>query len=222
MRNRSLHRTVRGRSWLLASLLAAAGSWPAEIPAQASERDEWQRVPEVIAALGVGVGSRVADVGAGSGYFTVHLARSVGAGGGVFAVEIGEREISRLKRLAEGDSLANIEVVRGEVADPRLPERSLDAVLVVDAYHEMTEHEAMLAGIYRALRPGGRLVILDLVPQDGSASRDRQTDRHRIGIDMVETEVRAAGYEVLERDPEFTRTARGRGQWMLVARRPVE
>ena len=207
MRNRSLHRTVGDRSWLFASLLAATGSWPGEISAQASERDEWQRVPEVIAALGIGVGSRVADVG---------------AGGRIFAVEIGEGALSRLERLAEGDSLANIEVVRGEVADPRLPERSLDAVLVVDAYHEMTEHEAMLAGMYRALRPGGRLLILDLVPQDGSALRDRQTDRHRIGIDMVETEVRAAGYEVLERDPEFTRTGRGRGQWMLVARRPVK
>ena len=107
----------------------------------------------MVAALGIGVGSRVADVG---------------AGGRIFAVEIGEGALSRLERLAEGDSLANIEVVRGEVADPRLPERSLDAVLVVEA------------------------------------------------------EVRAAGYEVLERDPEFTRTGRGRGQWMLVARRPVK
>jgi ubiquinone/menaquinone biosynthesis C-methylase UbiE len=110
-------------------------------------------VPDVVAALAIGEGSRVADVGAGSGYFTEHLAREVGAGGRVFAVEISERSLSQLRRLAEDENLDNIEVVPGEVDDPKLPERSLDAVLVVDAYHEMTEYEAMLSGMYRALKP---------------------------------------------------------------------
>jgi len=221
MSNRCLriapHRSLRS----LTLLLLAASLVPVEARAQSGDRDAWQRVPEVMAGLAIGTGSRVADVGAGSGYFTTHLAGEVGADGSVFAVEISERELSRLRRLAEDESLENIEVVRGEVDDPSLPELSMDAVLVVDAYHEMTEHAAMLDAIYRALKPGGRLVILDFVPADGSASRDQQTASHRISIDLVDLEVQAAGFKVLDRDPQFTRTGGGRGQWMLVARRPV-
>ena len=210
------------RQSLSLALVGGAALLPADLRAQNRDRDQWQRVPDVIAALAIGPGSQVADIGAGNGYFTTHLARHVGADGVVFAVEIGEAELSRLTQLAEEEQLDNIEVVRGEIDDPRLPEQSLDAVLVVDAYHEMTEHEAMLAGIRGALEPGGRLVLIDLAPTDGSSSRDRQTESHRIGIDLVEQEVRAAGFEVLDRDPQFTSTSRGRGQWMLVARRPLK
>jgi ubiquinone/menaquinone biosynthesis C-methylase UbiE len=206
---------------LLAILLLAAGNLPAEVRAQRSDRDAWQRVPDVMEALAIGTGSRVADIGAGGGYFTAHLGLQVGTEGRVLAVDISERELSRLRRLAEDDGLQNIEVVRGEIDDPRLPERSLDAVLVVDAYHEMTEHEAMMAGIYRALKPGGRLVVLDLAPPDASASRDRQIASHKISIDLVERDVEAAGFEVLDREPRFASSGSGRWQWMLVARRPA-
>jgi predicted methyltransferase len=160
-----------------------------------------------MAALAIGEGSHVADVGAGSGYFTEHLAREVGAGGRVFAVEISERSLSQLRRLAEDEDLNNI------------PERSLDAVLVVDAYHEMTEYEAMLSGMYNALKPGGRLVVVDHVPSDPSQSRDRQTTSHELSIDIVEEELREAGFEVLDRDEGFTQNGRNHGQWLLVARR---
>ncbi|UCC84369.1 MAG: class I SAM-dependent methyltransferase [Gemmatimonadota bacterium] len=205
-------------SWLLLCALLIAIQ-PAELEAQRRNRDSWQRVPDVMAALAIGEGSRVADVGAGSGYFTEYLSTEVGAGGRVYAVDISERSLSQLRRLAQEDGLANIEVVRGEVDDPRLPERSLDAVLVVDAYHEMTEYEAMLSGMYKALKPGGRLVILDHVPSDPSQSRDRQTRSHELSIDIVEQEVIAAGFEILDRDEQFTESGRNHGQWLLVARR---
>lgn len=209
-------------AWLLLSCcLAAQTLQPPALSAQGSGRDSWQRVPDVITALSIGTGSRVADVGAGSGYFTVHLSAQVGSSGRVFAVDVSERALGELARLVEDRELANVEVVRGEIDDPRLPARSLNAVLVVDAYHEMTEYEAMLAGFYRALKPGGRLVILDLVPPDSSAARERQTANHRLGLSLVEREIRAAGFEVMERDPRFTRSGRGSGQWMLVARRPA-
>jgi len=172
-------------------------------------------------ALSVGAGSRVADIGAGSGYFTAHLSRQVGSSGRVFAVDISDRSLDQLARLVEDEKLENVDVVRGEIDDPGLPERSLEAVLIVDAYHEMTEYEAMLAGVYKALKPGGRFVILDLVPSDSSAARGRQTANHRLGISLVEREIREAGFEVIERDPRFTRSGRGSGQWMLIARRPA-
>ena len=122
----------RQSSWLLLCALLAAVFHPVELEAQRRNRDSWQRVPDVVAALAIDEGSHVADVGAGSGYFTAHLAREVGAEGRVFAVEISSRSLSQLRRLAEDENLSNIEVVRGEVDDPRLSQRSLDAVLVVD------------------------------------------------------------------------------------------
>ena len=210
-------------AWLpLACSLPSLTLQAQALPAQNSVRDGWQRVPDVMTALSVDAGSRVADVGAGSGYFTAHLSREVGPSGRVFAVDISERALDQLDRLVENEKLENVDVIRGEIDDPGLPERSLDAVLVVDAYHEMTEYEAILAAVYGALKPGGRLVILDLVPPDSSAARDRQTANHRLGMSVVEREIRAAGFEVVERDPRFTRSGRGSGQWMLVARRPAQ
>jgi protein-L-isoaspartate O-methyltransferase len=105
----------RESSRLLLCLLLAASLQPNDLHAQRRDRDSWQRVPDIVAALAIGEGSRVADVGAGSGYFTEHLAREVGAGGRVFAVEISERSLSQLRRLAEDEDLNNIEVVPGEI-----------------------------------------------------------------------------------------------------------
>lgn len=206
--------------WVLAWLVLAAGLQPNGIRAQPGDRDAWQRVPDVIAALSIRPGSRVADVGAGSGYFTAYLSDAVGADGRVYAVEISETALARLRRLASGVGTGNVEVIRGESDDPRLAERSLQAVLLVDAYHEMTEHDAMLGHIHRALEPGGRLVILDLATDDDAAPRGRQMAAHGIGIDLVERELLAAGFELLDRQPRFAVTGRGRTQWMVVARRP--
>ena len=85
MSDRHLRIVPPKSTWLWAGLLLAAGSWPAEVQAQRGDRDEWQRVPDVMEALAIDADSRVADVGAGSGYFTAHLAREVGADGRVFA-----------------------------------------------------------------------------------------------------------------------------------------
>lgn len=193
---------------------------PAVTQAQRN-RDSWQRVPEVLSALAIDKGSRVADIGAGDGYFTRHLARAVGASGQVFAVEISQGALSRLRRLASDEGFDNIEVVEGEIDDPRLPKGSLDAVLVVNAYHEMTEHEAMLAGMFVSLKAGGRLVILDRSANDVSDSRDRQVARHELSIELAEREIEEAGFEILQSDERFT-GGRNHPQWMLVASRRSE
>lgn len=204
-------------TYLFLSLLFVATILPPQSQAQRN-RDSWQRVPDVLAALAVGEGSRVADVGAGDGYFTRHLAQEVGSTGHVFAVEISQRALSQLRRLVENEGFDNVEVIEGETDDPKLPSSSLDAVLVVNAYHEMTEHEAMLAGMLASLKPGGRLVILDRSASDASDSRDRQVARHELSIDLAERELVDAGCEILQRDERFT-NSRNHPQWMLVARR---
>ncbi len=215
MSKRHRSRGLYQAPWLLTCLLLA-GLLPAELQAQRRNRDDWQRVPDVIAALSIGEGSRVADVGAGAGYFTEHLAKAVGATGRVFAVDISERALAQLRRLVDEAGLDNVEVIRGEPDDPKLPARSLDAVLVVDAYHEMTEYEAMLAGMLKALKAGGRLVMLDRGATDPSLSRDGQVAKHELSIDLVERELTEAGFEILERNPHFTENERNHRQWMLV------
>jgi ubiquinone/menaquinone biosynthesis C-methylase UbiE len=208
----------------LAVLIATAWLSPGLAAQQDAARDAWQRVPDVFAALAIGEGSRVADVGAGRGYFTVRLADRVGSAGRVYAVDIDESSLNRLRSLVEADSLANVEAIRGDVDDPRLPPGELDAVLVVDTYHEMTEHAAMLSRLLEALAPGGRLVMLDFRPPDPSASRSGQTARHTIALGIAERELADAGFEILVRDPDFAEAGgyRRSHQWMLVAQRPAD
>ncbi len=208
--------TRRESSLLVFCVLLLAHVAPTELQAQRN-RDSWQRIPDVMAALAIDEGSRVADVGAGDGYFTRHLARKVGTTGRVYAVEISDRALGQLRRLANDEGFDNVEVVEGDVDNPKLPERSLDAVLVVAAYHEMTEHEAMLAAMFASLKAGGRLVMLERAADDSSESRERQTGRHELSIDLVEEELEEAGFDILEREEVFTN--RGHPQWMLVARR---
>ncbi len=211
-------------SWIAA--LALFVSLPSAIEAQQdADRDRWQRVSDVFAAMEIGDGSHAADVGAGEGYFTVRLAEHVGSGGRVYAVDIDDDVLARLRRRVESEGLVNVEVIEGSADDPHLPPASLDAVLVVNAYHEMESYDAMLAGIYRALEPGGRLVILDFAPSDESTSRSTQTARHTIALDLVAQDLEHAGFELTRTEASFAERSsrRSRGQeCLLVGRRPSE
>jgi predicted methyltransferase len=182
-------------------------------------REEWQKVPEILKALGIMGGSSVADVGAGEGFFTFRLAHEVGPAGRVYAVEVAADDLRRLRERVSREGVPQVEVVAGERDDPRLPGDSLDAALIVNAYHEMREHQAMLAAIRRALKPNGRLVIVEpIVESRRGESRERQESSHEIEPKYVEADLREAGFEVLElRDP-FTRRPAGDSEWLLVAR----
>lgn len=183
------------------------------------KRESWQRVPDILVALGVVPGARVADVGAGDGFFTVRLARAVGPGGRVVAVDISREALDRLRARLEEDLLTNVDVVQGEVADPHLPVDSLDAVLIVNAYHEMDRFEAMLDHLRRALKPGGRLVLVEpLDPKLRGESRASQTKAHSLDAGSAERELRAAGFEVIGlRDP-FVRREQSE-EWLMIAQR---
>src|SRR5918999_3676457 len=192
-------------------------------PAQAApsqSRDQWQRVADILSALAIDTGSRVADIGAGGGFYTERLAKRVGPQGRVFAVDVDEQAVERLEQLVAAQSLRNVELILGKPDDPRLPYRSLDAALIVNAYHEMVRHSEMLREIHAALKPGGRLVILDNTPHDKNTPRYRQVDGHQIDIDIVVGELRDAGFEIVRRDDEFVnRNHNGNvhRNWLLVA-----
>lgn len=221
--NRHSPNQPHGMTLLLAAL--AVLSLTENLHAQReARRAEWQRTTDVMEALGVREGAVIADVGAGRGYFTFQLAGSVGETGRVFAVEIDAGDLRRLRDRVESDSLANVEVIEGDVDDPLLPADSLDAILVVDSYHEMWAFTGMLSGFLQSLKPGGRLVLLDFQPSDPDAPRRSQTSAHTIAVELVEAELREAGFEIQSRDDTFTDASGDRGrrrqQWMLVARRP--
>ena len=139
-------------------------------------RDGWQRVPDILVVLNVVPGARVADIGAGDGFFTVRLARAVGPKGRVIAEDIDGNALARLRSHVTEELLDNVEVVHGEVADPHLPAGTLDAVLMVDAYHELEQLTSMLEHVRQALKPGGRLVLVDPIdPRLRGRPRGEQT-----------------------------------------------
>lgn len=137
-----------------------------------AKRDVWQRPGEVMDALGIRPGSVVADVGAGEGYFTFHLAARVGPNGKVYAEDIQDSQLDHIRERAKKERIAQIEVVLGTASDPKLPAGALDAILVVRTYHEMEDHDAMLGGMVRALKPGGRLGIIE---PEGEPNRPRSS-----------------------------------------------
>lgn len=207
---------------LLIALAAAALCAPAGLRAQVevSPRDSWQRVDEIFAALDVQPGDRIADIGAGSGFLSFRLSRVVGPEGRVLAVDVDRRSLGRLWDAAQSAGLANIDTVVSRTDDPMLPPWSVDGIVVVNAYHEMRQYEAMLRGMRLALRPGGRLVIVDNPPTDPDQSRERQMARHDLAMEIVVADLEANGFEVLRRVPDFvneTAAGRKRENWLLVA-----
>lgn len=190
---------------LLAVSAAVVGAWPNPILARHQDpdagRDSWQRVPDLLAAMRMREGAHVADVGAGGGFITRTLATAAGPSGRVYAVEIDARIVERLQQRMHNEGLANVEVLRGSATDPQLPADRLDAIIVVDAYHEFTQHEAMLSAFRRALRPGGRLVICDSASR--LPTRDEQVKWHGIAPHFVKKELKAAGFQVLSVEEEF-------------------
>ena len=230
---RKLAKSVSAFLWLALFVLLVAGAAPLIVAAPQNstalsrgmersekQREGWQRVSDVFEAMGVEEGSRVADLGAGSGFFTVRLAKVVGPTGRVFAVDIDKKRLKTIRKRMKKGKLTNIEVIRGETDNPHLPPNSLDAILISNAYHHMDEYQSMLAHMRRALKPQGRMVILNYdrtydTDTPGAETRKEQTEKHEIGSSLVQEELREAGFEITERRESFIRLVEL--EWMIVA-----
>ena len=110
---------------------------------------------------GLPMRSVVADVGAGSGWFTIRLARRVGPQGIVYAEDVQQEMLSAISRRVQREGLGNVRTVMGRDTDPRLPSNTLDAVLLVDAYHEIEDRVTFLSNIAQSLKPQGRIGVID-------------------------------------------------------------
>ncbi|HKW89107.1 MAG TPA: methyltransferase domain-containing protein [Candidatus Acidoferrales bacterium] len=193
---------------LFASLLFAQD-------AEWAKRDAWQRPAEVMDALGAKAGSVVADVGAGPGYFTFRLAERVGPSGKVYAEDILKERLDSIRERAAKENLPQITTILGETDNPRLPANSLDAVLIMNAYHEFRDYDAMLQGIFRALKPGGFFAVID-DPADPGQPRESYYSRHHIPKEMVRGDLERNGFHFLRELAGFTDPDGGRSYFFLL------
>ncbi|MEM8993976.1 MAG: class I SAM-dependent methyltransferase [Acidobacteriota bacterium] len=155
------------------------------------DRLQSEKPDEVVARLGLEPEDVVADIGAGSGYFTYRLARLVPEGR-VLAVDIQPEMLDAIKQRRADLGLGNIETVLGRVDDPALPEGEVDLVLMVDAYHEFSFPKEMAEGIVRSLAPGGRVVLVEYRDEDPFSNIH---PLHRMSQDQIKREMAAAGLE---------------------------
>lgn len=152
-----------------------------------SAREKNLQIERVMDLLGIREGSAVADIGAGSGWFTVRAARRVGERGTVYAVEINDDFIKHIERRAREEGLPQVRAVRGREDDPALPERGVDAVLILKTYHEVAQPVRLLARLRASLREGALVGVID---------RNGRGDDHGIDKETVVREAAQAGYEL--------------------------
>jgi predicted methyltransferase len=150
-----------------------------------ASRDEAGEAKTVMRLLAIGPGMTVADIGAGSGYYTVRLSPKVGAKGLVIAQDIVPAYLDKLKARVKQKGFSNVRFVLGKPSDPMLPEGKADVALLIHMYHEIAEPYALLWNLRAGLKPGGRIAIVDL---------DRPADQHGMPRDQLTCEVKAVGY----------------------------
>jgi len=170
-------------------------------PVMSYEGADWLTRPEriqeedpdrMLLALDIKKGDTVADVGAGVGYHVWRMSERVGATGKVIAEDIQEGMIRLLKKNIDDRKLRNVEIVLGTPTDPKLPANSLDLVLMVDVYHEFSEPVAMMKHIQTALKPGGRIALVEFRKEDPSVPIQ---PLHKMSVEDVRSELEPLGFK---------------------------
>jgi len=179
------------------------------------ERDQWQRPSDVLRALDLREGNTVADLGSGSGYFTLKLAPVVGNQGQVLAVDLRKLSLFFLWTRALLRSRHAVHVILGDEDDPRLPADSMDAVLICNTYHEFSHPEVILKRVNQSLHAGGRLVIVDRAPRSAEVEHG-----HEVPLSLVEGELRQTGFEIVSHYDRFIDRPEDDPWWLVRARKP--
>jgi ubiquinone/menaquinone biosynthesis C-methylase UbiE len=156
------------------------------------EREDEENPDLAMRLIRVQRGQTVADLGAGSGYYTRRLARAVGDAGKVYAVDIQQGMLDLLQAALARERIANVVPVLGGIDDPRLPADALDLILMVDVYHEFSQPQAMLQRMKTALKPGGRLVLLEYRGEDPDVPIRPE---HKMTKAQVKLEVEHEGFK---------------------------
>lgn len=166
-----------------------------------SERESEENPEGALDAIGIKPGMSVADVGAGTGYMSLRMAKRVGPSGKVYSEDVQPEMLRRLRQNAAEAKLNNIQTVLGGEADPKLPPATLDLILLVDVYHEFSQPQKMLRKMREALKPDGRLVLIEYRKEDPSIPIRPE---HKMSVQEVKLETEAEGFhlsQVLETLP---------------------
>jgi SAM-dependent methyltransferase len=157
-------------------------------------RDAWQKPASVVEALRLRPGMRVADLGAGTGYFSRYLAAAVGEAGTVFAVDTEPGLVTHLRERAEHEHTPNVVPILASADNPRLPVGAVDVVLIVDTVHHIDDRTNYLRRLRRVLKPGGRVVVIDFKKQDIPVGPPPE---HRLARGQIVDELTTAGYRLV-------------------------
>ena len=172
-------------------------------------RDERLQIKRVMDMLGIEPGKNVADIGAGSGWFTVLAARRVTGSGTVYAVDINPQTIQYIDRRAKKEQLQNIKTILSKPDDPQVPADSIDAVLLLKTYHEVAHPVVLLRNLRPSLKPGAKIGIID---------RNGNGANHGVSKDVVVREAAQAGYEL--RDSQDFVKADGMDYFLIFTGKP--
>jgi ubiquinone/menaquinone biosynthesis C-methylase UbiE len=167
-----------------------------------AERIDEEEPDVALNVLQIPHGASVADIGAGSGYMTVRLARRVGAGGRVYANDLQPQMLELLQRRMAREKITNVTIVQGAVDDPKLPPASVDLELMVDVYHELSQPQTILRHLREALKPGGRLVLLEYRKEDPTIPIRIE---HKMTVAEAKLEVEAEGFTLTRVDESLPR-----------------
>lgn len=182
-------------------------------------RDKWMKVAEIFQIANIQVGNEVADIGCHQGYMSIRLADFIGETGKVYSVDVREDRLNKLNDIASERGIRNIQTILGDYDDPKLQENTLDVVLIIDAYHEMKDYKQILLNVKKALKPDGRILILEkLKRQLIGKSRQEQTQGHTIAPKYVENELKEVGFEVsvIEKDLGYWEEDPDKKIWVMV------
>lgn len=160
---------------------------------ESRDREEDSRT--MLKMLGLKAGLTVCDLGAGNGFYTLPIAKEVGEKGKVYAVEIQPEMLRFLKKRAAAQKVENIEYVLGTLVDPKLPDNSQDIILMVDVYHEFSHPAQMLAKIRKALKPEGRLVLVEFRAEDDKVPIK---PLHKMSKKQIDLELEANGFKQVD------------------------
>ncbi len=165
---------------------------------ESPERDAWQRGDAVVAALAPGKGAKIADIGSGTGYFSVRLARAA-PDGKVFGLDIEADMVRYLNERAAREKLGNLRSLQAKVDDPSLPE-PVDLVLLCDVYHHLGNRQAWLGKLAKQLAPGARVAIVDFRMDDIPVGPPKEM---RVAPEVMVTELQQAGFTLQSRDDKL-------------------
>ncbi len=174
-------------------LIACSGLTKLDYTKLAS-RAGWQHPDRVIESLEIRPGSRVADIGAGDGYFVPYLSHAVGPEGRVYAVDVDPEKVEALEKRIREEGYPNVIAVAGGYADPLLPEAGVDLVLLVNTYHHIEDRPAYFSRLKSDLREPGRVAIIDMRDDLSGILRLFATQEHWTSLESMHEEMERAGY----------------------------